>query len=240
MKRLFPAVLCAAGLLAASPLAPVAAQDADEAPAPAVPQPDAVTHDWQLQFEHSTPTTIAIEQADGTVQWYWYMTYKVTNLSDDDIFFDPRITIQSDNGDIVTANLGVSSAVFNQVRNLLEQPLLLSPVEVPARVFKGEDFARESAAIWKVSDEDIDRFKVFFGGIYGETKTVTDPNTGKPIMVPVIDAITGEPKTDADGNPLMQPLELKRTRMIHYATPGTTESRQDPSIKLVEETDVLR
>ena len=59
-------------------------------------------------------------------------------------------------------------------------------------------------------------------------------------MVPVIDALTGEPEKDADGNDVMQPLQLKRTRMIHYKTPGSTESRQDPEIMLIEEKDVLR
>ena len=241
MKRLFPAMLCAAALFAGPAFAQDEAAEAKEnGDQSAIPQPDAVTHDWAFAFEHSTPDTIAIENPDGSVDWYWYMTYKVTNHNEDELFFDPRIVIQSDNGDIVTANLGIPSTVFNEVRKLLEQPLLMSPVEVPGRVFKGENYARESAAIWKVSNDDIDQFKVFFGGIYGETKTITDPNTGEPIMVPIIDAISGKPKTDKDGNPLMQPLELHRTRMIHYTTPGTTESRQDPSIKLEEEKDILR
>ena len=56
--------------------------------------------------------------------------------------------------------------------------------------------------------------------------------------------ISGEPGIttikDADGKPLMQPLQVKRTRMIHYETPGTTESKQDPAIQLIEEKDVLR
>ena len=66
------------------------------------PQPDAVTQDWSFDFEYTQPDTIAIEGADGTVQWYWYMTYKVTNYEADELFFDPRIVIQSDNGEIVT------------------------------------------------------------------------------------------------------------------------------------------
>lgn len=235
MKRLLPAVLCAFALCAV----PAVAQD-DDAPKDVTPKPDAVTQDWSFDFEYSQPDTIAIEDADGTVQWYWYMTYSVTNYEADELFFDPRIVIQSNNGEIVTANLGVDTTVFKEVRSLLENPLLLSPVEVPGRVFKGENYTRQSAIIWKVSDEDIDNFKVFVGGIYGEIKTVTDPSTGEPIMVPVIDALTGKPVKDADGNEVMQPLEVKRTRMIHYKTPGTTESQQDPAIQLVEEKDVLR
>lgn len=239
MKRLIPAVLCAATLSAAPVLTPTFAQD-DEGPVDVTPQPDAVTQDWSFDFEYTQPDTIAITEADGTVQWYWYMTYTVTNFEEDELFFDPRIAIHSDNGEIVTANLGVDTEVFKEVRNLLENPLLLSPVEVPGRVFKGKNYARQSAIIWKVSDEDIDNFKVFVGGIYGETKTVKDPSTGEPIMVPVIDALTGKPVKDDAGNDVMQPLQVKRTRMMHYKTPGTTEAVQNPSIQLVEEKDVLR
>ncbi|MEM6504894.1 MAG: hypothetical protein AAF711_05465 [Planctomycetota bacterium] len=235
MKRLLPALLCAATLCAA----PTFAQD-EEKPADATPQPDAVTQDWSFDFEYTQPDTIAIEKPDGSIEWYWYMTYKVTNFEEDELFFDPRIVIQSNNGDIVTANLGVDASVFKEVRNLLENPLLQSPLEVPGRVFKGKNYTKQSAIIWKVSEEDVDSFKVFVGGIYGETKTVKDPATGNPIMIPVIDALTGEVEKDASGNDVMQPLLVKRTRMISYRTPGTTELMQDPSIELVEEKDVLR
>lgn len=239
MKRLFPAVLCAATLCAGPVLVPVLAQDGD-APVDVTPKPDPVTQDWSFDFEYTQPDTIAIINPDGSVDWYWYMTYKVTNFEEEELFFDPRIVIQSDNGEIVTANLGIDATVFKEVRSLLENPLLRSPTEVPGRVFKGENYTRQSAIIWKVSEDDIDQFKVFVGGIYGETKNVTDPATGEPIMVPVIDALTGEPEKDAEGNDVMQPLQLKRTRMIHYKTPGSTESRQDPEIMLIEEKDVLR
>lgn len=239
MKRLIPAVLCAATLCAAPVLMPAFAQEG-QAPKDITPQPDAVTQDWFFDFEYSQPDTIAIETPDGTIEWYWYMTYKITNFDEEELFFDPRIAIHSDNGEIVTANLGIDASVFKEVRNLLENPLLRESVEMPGRVFRGENYARQSAIIWKVSDEDIDSFKVFVGGIYGETKTVNDPSTGKPIMVPVIDVLTGKPVKDADGKPAMQPLQLKRTRMIHYETPGTTESQQNPSIQLIEEKDVLR
>jgi hypothetical protein len=237
MKRLLPAVLCATTLSLGLPYA--FAQE-DEAPKDVTPQPDAVTQDWSFDFEYTTPDTIAIENPDGSVTWYWYMTYKVTNFEEDELFFDPRIVIHSANGEIVTANLGIDASVFKEVRNLLENPLLQAPVEVPGRVFKGENYARQSAIIWKVSDEDIDSFKVFVGGIYGETKTVTNPSTGEPIMIPVVDALSGKEVKDEAGNTVMQPLQVKRTRMIHYKTPGTAESRQDPEIMLIEEKDVLR
>lgn len=241
MKPLLPAVLCCAAALTATPLSPntVHAQESAET-ASAVPQPDAVTHDWKFDFKFSKPDTIAVENAEGGVDWYWYMTYTVTNYDYDELFFDPKIVIQDNTGRIVTANLGVGTRVFDAVRNLIENPLLVSPLDVPGRVLKGEDYARQSVIIWKDAKKDIDSFRVFIGGIYGESKVVNDPSTGKPIMIPVIDALTGKPKVGKDGEPLMQPLLVHRTRMLRYTTPGTTIVPQDPSIRLAEDRDVMR
>lgn len=239
MKRLFPAILCAAALFAGLPLSTGYAQEEDKPTSP-IPQPDPVTLDWVFDFEYATPSTISVKDSDGNVQWYWYMTYKVTNTTEDELFFDPRIVIQNDAGEIIKANLGVDTRVFNAVRKLLENPLLLSPIEVSGKVFKGQEYARESVAIWKATKDDVDQFKVFFAGIYGEVKIVNNPNTGAPIMVPVIDAISGKPVMDADGKPMMQPLLVRRTRMIHFKTPGTTETRDNPVIELKEEKDVMR
>jgi len=239
MKRLLPAVLCAAALTTVLTLSGRAFA-AEDAPADAAPKPDLITNAWKLDFKYATPNTIAIEHADGSVDWYWYMTYKVTNYDHSELFFDPRIVIQDDAGRIVTANLGVDTSVFKAVRDLVRNPLMMSPVEVPGRLFKGEEFARESVAIWPVNQKDVDAFKVFVGGVYGETKPVLDPATGEPIMVPVIDVLTGEQKKDIDGSPLMQPLQTHRTKLLSYKTPGTTETRQAPEIELVEEKDVMR
>lgn len=248
MKRTLPAALCTTALLtglgaclgtALAPL-PALAQEAEENAAPDTPRPDAVTHDWSLEFTHSAPNTIAIEKADGSVDWYWYITYKVTNYTDDEVFFDPKIVIQNDAGKIIKSNLGIEEKVFNAVRKLVANPLLRSPLEMPGTVLKGEDYARRSAMIWKADKEDVDEFRVYIGGIFGEVKEVIDPTTGKPVMVPVIDALTGKPKTDASGDPLMQPLLARRTRMLHYRSPGTTINLQKPSVELVEQKDVMR
>lgn len=237
MKRCLPALLCAA--LSTATFVPACLAQ-DEAPKDAAPQPDAVTHDWKFDFTYATPNTIAIENADGSLNWYWYMTYKVVNTTEDELFFDPRIVVQNDAGQIMTANLGIDARVFRAVRDLVRNPLLMSPIDVPGRVFKGEDHARESVAIWPVSKDDVDEFKIFIGGIYGEIKNVTDPTTGKPVMVPVVNALTGETRKNPDGTTMMQPLELYRTKLLHFETPGTTESKQNPEIKLAEEKDVMR
>lgn len=238
MMRSLPALLCAAALTLPSAFGPAFAQD--DAPADPVPQPDPVSLSWSFDFEHSTPDTIAIPNGDGSYSWFWYMTYSVTNFDEPELFFDPDIVIQTDAGQVVPANAGVDARIFNAVRNHLRRPLLLSPAEAPGRVFQGPDYTRQSVVIWPANQEDVDQFRIFVGGIYGETQPVIDPATGNPIMVPVMNVLTGEQQTDVDGDPLYEPLLLHRTLVLHYTTPGTTTSRQDPSIRLESSRDVMR
>lgn len=230
------ALACALALPAGLCALPTLAQDAPAG----IPEPDLVTKDWKLKFTYAHPETFAYEQADGTVKWYWYMTYKVVNETDEPIRYTPDITVSDDQGNITTANRGISVLVFRALREYVRNPLLLSPAGIPGQIFPGEDYAREGVAIWPVSNRDVDAFAVFFGGIYGETKVLKDPTTGEPIMIPATNPRTGEPRTDRNGDPVMIPVEVNRVRMIRYDSPGTLERPQEMQADLIEEKDVMR
>lgn len=231
------AALAMTSALAFAPMA--AAQDAP-ATVSGIPEPDLVTEAWQFTFTHSQPRTISVENAQGEVQWYWYFTYKVVNNEQEDLLFTPEIIVADDQGRIVHANRGVNITVFRAVRDLVRNPLLMSPAEVNGRMFPGEDFARESVAIWPVSADDVDEFAVFFGGLYGEIKPVLNPVTGEPIEVQMVDPRTGEPRVDDAGEPVMVPLEVRRTRKLHYKSPGTNQRPQAMRAEVIDETDVMR
>jgi len=242
MKRLLFAMFCAAGTTFFAPTLGVA-QDRE---APAVPQPELVTSSWQLTFSHDEPRTIAIENADGTVEWYWFMTYRVLNdprLENNNreaILFVPEIIIADDRGGILHANRGIDHRAFGQIKDLVRNNLLESPAEVPGNMLPGPDFVKESVAIWPVSDEDVDEFTIFFGGLYGETAHIPHPVTGEPMTEVLTHPRTGEPMLDHNDEPMTRPIILRRTRAITYATPGTVRNPQRQSIELIEETDVMR
>lgn len=242
MKRVLLVMLCVA---CASLLSPRSLEAQDDG-ASGVPQPELVTSSWMLTFSYDEPRTISIEQPDGSVKWYWYMTYEVLNdprvLNNrrDTILFIPEIIVADDRGRIIHANRGVSPRVFNAIKELLGNNLLESPAQVPGNILPGEDFIKESVAIWPVSEEDVDEFSVFFGGLYGETCTVPHPVTGEPMTETVTDPRTGEPVLDRSGEPMTRPMILRRNRMLHFATPGTVQNPQRQSIELIEEADVMR
>ena len=241
MKRCLLALLCAAGTTAGSWNSTLA-QDAaaQDEPVTGAPQPEVVTSDWALHFTHGTPATVAIEQADGTIQWYWYMPYSVRNDTDESILFIPEIVIADNQGRVVHANRGVNARAFPTIKKNLQNDLLESAAQVPGDILPGEDYVKEGIAIWPVSEEDVDEFVIFFGGIYGETAPVLHPVTGEPMTAPVKDPATGEPMTDEQGNVIMEPVTVRRTRKIHYSTPGTTNNPQRRTIERVGEEDVMR
>lgn len=178
-------------------------------------EPSITSRSWQLDFTHGEPRTISVKLADGTVRWFWYMPYQVINHTGEDQLFIPEFVIATDAGDILTAGQNVPASAWPVVANKLNNKLLESPAEIVGKLLQGEDYARESVAIWPVPAHDVDEMSIFVGGISGETATTKNPLTGEDVLV-------------------------RRSLMITYAVPGTVVNPQDQAVKLVEEKDVMR
>ncbi|MEM8496165.1 MAG: hypothetical protein AAF663_12355, partial [Planctomycetota bacterium] len=175
--------------------------------------------------------------------WYWYLPYKVVNHTNEDRLFIPEVTVMDNHGRIVTAGRKIPQNVYPAIAERLGNELLESPDDVLGRLLQGDDFAKESVAIWPASSRDVDEFTVFFAGADGETKQLLSPSTGEPVLQAAIDPITGEAVLDDEGNPVMQPVMVRRTRTFTYATPGTLSSnsklRLQP-VQLIGESVVMR
>lgn len=206
-------------------------------------QPSIINPTWEFELDAQLPQPIAVPNASGQMVWYWYLPYKVVNNTGEDRLFIPEVSVMDNHGRIVTAGRKIPQNVFPAIAERLGNPLLESPGDVLGRLLQGEDFAKESVAIWPASVRDVDEFTVFFAGADGETKQLLSPRTGKPVMQAAIDPITGEAVLDDQGNPVMQPVMVRRTRTFTYATPGTLISnsklRQQP-VRLVSESVVMR
>ncbi|MEM9418623.1 MAG: hypothetical protein AAGA25_06135 [Planctomycetota bacterium] len=206
-------------------------------------EPSIINPTWEFDLEVKTPQPIAVPDANGRMVWYWYLPYKVVNNTNEDRLFIPEVSVVDNHGRIVTAGRKIPQNVYPAIAERLGNDLLESPDDVLGRLLQGEDFAKESVAIWPASQKDVDEFTVFFAGADGETKQLISPSTGKPVMRAAIDPITGDPVVDADGKPVLQPVMVRRTRAYTYATPGTLTSnsklRLQP-VRMVGETVVMR
>ena len=181
----------------------------------AYPQPAIVSPSWSLEVEVAKPEAISIEDVDGSIRWFWYITYKVVNPTDQDLLFIPEITVANDRGEIITAGENVPPTVFPAIKERLGNPLLLSPIQVVGKLLQGEDFAREGVAIWPAPEGDVDAFSVFIAGLNGETQTIANPLTGESVLV-------------------------RRTLMLNYKSPGNFQRPQDQPIVEDGRQEVMR
>ncbi|MEQ9453950.1 MAG: hypothetical protein RLN76_05075 [Phycisphaeraceae bacterium] len=191
------------------------AQDAE--PVSGHPQPQIISTSWNLDFSFDTPKAIAVTDPAGVTRWYWFMTYKVANNTGQERLFVPEVDIADDNGRIVAANRSIPPAVYAEVERVINNQLLQSPTESVGRLLQGDDFARETYAVWEAPFEDADLLTVFIGGLSGETASIAHP----------------DPEID-------ERIQLRRTRMLRFSLPGFFENPQYQPVELIDERDVMR
>jgi hypothetical protein len=168
-------------------------------------EPASVSRSWEFHFTIEKPKPIAVTLVTGEVQWFWYMTYKVTNNTGQERLFVPEVAIVTDAGDVITPNRSVSTRVFNAIRDRVRNDLLDHPSEVVGRLLQGEDNARESVLIWPALPHHVSEVKVFLRGLSGETAVIANPRTGDEVL-------------------------LSKTLMITYRTPGKPDSLERQTV----------
>ena len=221
----------------------------------AAPKPNIVPGGWQLHFKHDKINVIGVRGfLKGEKQYYWYMRYKVTNMTGRDRTFVPDIWLLTDAGDLVLANnKDIPPNVFTQVKERSRNPLLERPSKVMGKLLQGDDNARESVAIWAVPKHDVDMLRVFVGGISGETHRmhlVTDVGDTKLIVgnyiaeKTLVDAniriaeLNNRAKATGGTGMEHKPAKatetevlLRKTFMLEYHTPGDqTHIRTKPFV----------
>lgn len=188
--------------------APVPAESA-----PLLARPSIVPMTWELEFEYDRPRTIQVERADGTIDWYVYVTYKVTNHTGRDQVFVPEMIMATELGHIRRAGEDVPMRAIERIKRHVSNPLLENPYHVVGLIFEGEEHARESVAIWPMPDQEATRLRLFFGGLSGETQRVLDPATGEQVLTNKVKMVTyrmpGKPRT-----PHRRPFEKLEERWV--------------------------
>lgn len=169
------------------------------------PEPALVSDAWSLEFTHDPPQPIAVVDIDGKYRWFWYITYKVVNHTDEDLVFLPEVTISTDTGTISQADEGVPAMAFVAIQQRVGNALLESPSKIIGTILQGPDHAKEGVIVWAAQPEDVDQISVFITGLSGESQTILNPMTQEPVL-------------------------LRKTLMIEYATPGSNLNLQDQPI----------
>lgn len=190
-------------------VAPAAAPAA--APGAAVPTPAAASQfggqlDWEIDFKPGD-LRLYVDPADG--RYYWYFTYTVTNRTERDIVFAPRIELFFDSGEILRSGRGVSTRVVDQLKRLLGDPLLEDQNRIIGDLRVGRENARTGIAVWPAEDQEVTEITLFFQGLSSDRVDVAHPVTGKKVP-------------------------LYRTLRREYIVPGDPEARGSTPLALAE------
>ena len=171
--------------------------------AQAYPRPNPAPVAWEIDMTHRTPQRIVVDVPGRGPVAYWYMVYTVTNNTDEERFFLPDITLHTQDGKNLKANHGVPGAVYDRIRDKTKSLNLVLPTDMVGRLLVGEDEAKSSMAVWEEPKVEIGTFDIFFAGLSGEVKEVTNPATNEPLK-------------DSDGKPIL----IRKTRQLTFKVRG--------------------
>ncbi len=181
----------------------------------AAPEPEIVPSAYQLDFDYQAPQPIAIRSPEGNIQWYWYLTYTITNNTGDDHLYIPDVTVSYDDGVILQAGKDIPASVFKAIQKKQRNPLLLSPMQVVGELLQGKDFAKTTVAIWPHFGPNVKQMRVFVAGLSGETAKLKVKDKKEPVL-------------------------LRKTRMLIYEVPGTSVHPQEQILKRKSDKWIMR
>ncbi len=182
-------------------------------PATAGPRAGLVAKTWELGFEFYDPQRIEVNlSGDSTPTTFWYVVYRVTNQTGQDVFFTPSFRIITNTLQTIVGGDGISLDVYNAIaaRHKKEFPFFAIPSKVTGKLLQGGVNARTSAAVFTTFDTKAAGFRVFAGGLSGDIERLPNP-TFKP----------GEPESEKNKRFFL----LRRTLELDYDLPGDPETR---------------
>lgn len=154
---------------------------------------------WYLDFKHAAPKRIVID-APGlrAPTAFWYLTYTVTNNTGKEVEFLPEYEMVTEDGAIHYGNRGIPQSVFDAIKKVTGNDLLLPSAQLAGPLHQGEDQAKDGVIIWEEPMLRMGSFSIYIGGLNNEFVAATD-NDGKPVL-------------GADGKPIV----LRKTLELNY------------------------
>lgn len=148
------------------------------------PKPSPYPKSWELEFEHGKPKRIVV-QAAGTnaPRAYWYLTYTITNNTDQEQLFLPSFELLTEDGKVVRNDKRIPAAVFDEIKRREGTRFLETAAQVGGQLRIGSDQARDSVAIWPEPSPEMGQFSIFVSGLSGEIAMLKGPSTTQPVIL---------------------------------------------------------
>lgn len=136
------------------------------------PEPDPISRKWQLEITPGPLRMASVELKDHSVHRYFYLTYKVTNLTNSDVLFAPSFEMATDDGEVLRSGRDVPSEASKKIMSDLGNSELADQISIVGTLLQGEENAKEGIVIWPANDLMLNEISIFGSGFSGETKTI--------------------------------------------------------------------
>jgi hypothetical protein len=218
-----------------------AAGDERTPPVGVGPEPAPTPISWEFDFDYVPPRRIEVQLAGSSEpEVYWYMLYTVTNTSPTTQRFYPSFELVTEDLRVIETDMGISPLVFNAIkeRHKVTHPYLVHPTEAIGELRSGDDYARESVAIWRASDLNVTEFKIYVAGLSGEARVLRNPafDSDKPETKEV----TGDDgrRREVTVNPKY--FTLRKTLQLSYTLPASRQARAQIEPRLDDARWIMR
>ncbi len=160
-----------------------AASSSAEAPKVNYPVPAIAPTSWQLTINYHAPQRLIIRSEGQPDQVYWYIRFSLINDTGQDVLLLPDITLITDTGQIVRSQAGVPHSVFLKIKELYNAQFLVDPLMLAGRILQGADNGKDTVAIFSNVSPQARAFKIYIGGLSGETAVQKDPLSGDNVVL---------------------------------------------------------
>jgi hypothetical protein len=205
------------------------------------PEPSPTPISWELDFRYVPPRRIEVQlPGSDKPDVYWYMLYTVINTSNNTQYFYPTFELVTDDLRVIPTDMGINPLVFQAIKERYRRthPYLVDPTKAIGDLRAGEDYARESVAIWRASDLDVTSFTIYVAGLSGEARVMRNPayDPDKPETKVVTDEDGREHEITV--NPKY--FTLRKTLQLRYALPASEQSRWQMEPRLDDARWIMR
>ena len=205
------------------------------------PKPAIAPISWEFDLKFLPPRRIdVLVPGSSKPETYWYLIYTVTNTSGTTQRFFPQFQLVTEDLKVVDTDTGISPNVFDAIkeRHKVTHRYLVHPTQAIGDLAVGDDNARESVAIWRGVDADVNNFSIYCAGLSGEAQTVRNPvydaKQPETRKAPTLDGREREVVVNPRYFVLRKTLELK------FEWPGSQEARASGVPTLVKQSWIMR
>jgi hypothetical protein len=148
----------------------------------AAPEPDPVPRRWQLDIE-TGPLRCAVVDVPGVgPRSYFYLTYRVTNNSGEDLLFAPSFELATQE-EVLRSGRNVPLEVTRTLLQSCQNEFLQDQIGIIGQLLQGKENARDGIVIWPANDLNVEDVAIYAAGFSGETATVIAPDTKQKFIL---------------------------------------------------------